>query len=218
MIGEKLRSTIKNDSDKNFRDERVRLQVDQRGKDIQANMNIFGLINSLELYHFMYDNYEPQYWWFECFDYLRRLALTGLMVIILPGSALQGFIGVLIALGGLMSYTIFRPFTEDASDNVAMATQLSTFFVFFSALMVQVDVVYHRSGFAALLTVVTFVPPFIPLCRSLLSFYGKMIKSVEPEPQTSASARDDESSPTSPLAPGAPPHEDEEQPAATDTD
>ena len=82
----------------------------------------------------------------------------------------------------------------------------------------QVKKYCKQSGFATLLTVVTFVPPFIPLCRSLLSFYGKMNKSVEPEPQTSASARDDESSPTSPLAPGAPPHEDEEQPAATDTD
>ena len=85
----------------------------------------------------MYDNYEPQYWWFECFDYVRRLALTGLMVIVLPGSALQGFIGVLIALGGLLSYNTFNPFVEDASDRLAMAAQLVTFFVFLSALMIH---------------------------------------------------------------------------------
>jgi hypothetical protein len=105
---------------------------------------------------------------------------------------------------------------------MAMGAQLATFFVFLSALMIQVNVVYHRRGFAALLTVVTFVPPFISLCGAFHSFYRAM-KDSEPgsskaSDPTKASASekdraaaDPESSPTSPLARGAPPH-DEEQP------
>ena len=60
-----------------------------------------------------------------------------------------------------------------------MGAQLATFFVFLSALMIQVNVVYHRRGFAALLTVVTFVPPFISLCGAFHSFYRAM---KEPDP------------------------------------
>ena len=111
------------------------------------------------------------------------------MVLILPGSALQGFIGVLIALGGLMSYTITRPFVEDASDNLAMATQLSTFFVFFSALMVQVDAVYHRSGFDVLLTAITFAPPFISLCASIHTFQRVMKEAPDTNSSKAAPSR-----------------------------
>ena len=101
------------------------------------------------------------------------------MVVIAPGTALQGFIGVLIALGGLLSYNTFNPFVEDASDRLAMSAQLATFFIFLSALMVQVDAVYHRSGFAVLLVVVTFVPPLISVCSAFHAFHSAM-KQMEP--------------------------------------
>jgi len=98
------------ESDSAFRRARVDQKTELRTKAIEPEDG--ALFSFAELYYFMYDNYEPQYWWFECFDYLRRLALTGLMVIVLPGSALQGFIGVLIALGGLLSYNTFQPFVD----------------------------------------------------------------------------------------------------------
>ena len=87
---------------------------------------------------------------------------------------------MLIALGGLLSYNTFNPFVEDASDRLAMGTQLATFFVFLAALMVQVDAVYHRSGFAVLLVVVTFVPPLISVCSAFHAFHSAM-KQMEPD-------------------------------------
>ena len=141
------------ESESAFRQACVEKKTKLRSKAVAAKEQDRELVSAAQLFHFMYDNYEPRYWWFECFDYLRRLALTGLMVIILPGSALQGFIGVLIALGGLLAYNTCKPFVEDASDYLAMAAQLSTFFVFLSALMIQVDAVYHRKGFGVLLII-----------------------------------------------------------------
>merc|ERR1712176_649414 len=55
-----------------------------------------GFLDRPELFAFMYDNYEPEYWWFECFDYIRRLLLTGILVVFEPGSATQGLFGVLV--------------------------------------------------------------------------------------------------------------------------
>ena len=152
------------ESDSAFRRARVEQKTALRTEAIQPKGD--EIFSFAQLFHFMYDNYEPQYWWFECFDYVRRLALTGLMVIVLPGSALQGFIGVLIALGGLLSYNTFNPFVEDASDRLAMAAQLATFFVFLSALMIQVDVVYHHKGFGALPRS-SRLPPVVALCSAL---------------------------------------------------
>ena len=88
-----------------------------------------------------------------------------------------------------------------------------------SALMVQVDAVYHRSGFAVLLVVITFVPPLISLCSAFHAFYCVMKDPPEPDSEAAKeSAADPESSPQSPLARNAPPQEDEEQPAASNTD
>ena len=78
----------------------------------------------------------------------------------------------------------------------------------------EVDAVYHRSGFAVLLVVVTFVPPFISFCGAFHSFYGVMKEAPEPDSEKAAkeSAAEPESSPESPLEQNEPPHEDEEQP------
>ena len=86
--------------------------------------------------------------------------------------------------------------------------------IFLAALMVQVDAVYHRSGFAVLLVVVTFVPPFISFCGAFHSFYGVMKEAPEPDSEKAAkeSAAEPKSSPDSPLVQNEPPHEDEEQP------
>ena len=162
------------------------------------------------------------------------------MVILKPGTALQGFIGVLIAVGGLFCYIQFKPFKEDASDWIGVTAQLSTFFVFQSALMIQVDAVHYRKALAQLLLLVTLVPPFIGFCWAGHAAYGSLQKldkekekddkeREEKEKKKSGSlsekegeqrwgSADPESSPTSPLAPGAPPQEDLEQPAAIDTD
>ena len=98
-----------------------------------------------------------------------------------------------------------------------MAAQLSTFFVFLSALMVQVDAVHHQAHFADCLTVVTFVPPLIGLCSALHALRVVMIEPAKEHtsksPASADGAADPESSPASPLARNAPPQEDEEAPA-----
>ena len=76
------------------------------------------------------------------------------------------------------------------------------------------EAVLAHSGFAVLLVVVTFVPPFISFCGAFHSFYGVMKEAPEPDSEKAAkeSAAEPESSPESPLEQDEPPHEDEEQP------
>jgi hypothetical protein len=188
-----------------FRAMHVKRQGDERGSAIKAQSDeaLFSWRGGVrpDLLLFLYDNYEPQYWWFECFDYVRRLALTGLMVVIVPGSALQSFLGVVIALGGLVVYVYTNPFVEDASDLLAIATQLSTFFFFLAALMRKVDVDDHKSWYKAVLFITTLVPPVIALffaCTGMRSDVSKLFKdddATEPEPKATASKDTEPASP-----------------------
>jgi hypothetical protein len=174
-----------------FRSMHVKRQGDERGSAIKAQSEeaVFSWRGGVrpDLLLFLYDNYEPRYWWFECFEYMRRLALTGLMVVIVPGSALQSFLGLVIALGGLVVYVYTNPFVEDMSDLLAIATQLSTFFVFLAALMLKVDVEDHKSWYKVVLFTTTLVPPVISLyftCTGMYSDASTLVRGDASEPRT----------------------------------
>ena len=55
---------------------------------------------------------------------------TGLMVVIVPGSALQSLLAVIIAFFAVMAYVFIRPFAVSSNDYLAMVTQASTFYTF----------------------------------------------------------------------------------------
>ena len=145
---------------------------DARGPDIEER----SLLDRPELFAFMYQNYEPEYWWFECFDYIRRLMLTGILVVLKEGSAAQGLFGVLVALFGTQIYSWTRPFPEDAGDRLAETAQWSTFFTFLAALMillnVEADSSFHREVFAVLLVAIQFMPLVIGAAVPLLNPKG----------------------------------------------
>ena len=54
-----------------------------------------------------------------CFECLRKLALTGMLVFVFPGSASQLFLALLIALGTKEYNQQRRPLIEDSDDTLA---------------------------------------------------------------------------------------------------
>ena len=53
---------------------------------------------SIDRFKFLFDAYEPQMWWWEVFECLRRLMLTGMLIFCLDGTAGQIVIGMLLSL------------------------------------------------------------------------------------------------------------------------
>jgi len=53
---------------------------------------------------FLWDEYEPQYWWFEIYVCWQRMSLTGILVFIKPGSSIQVLVGLIFALGNIHMY------------------------------------------------------------------------------------------------------------------
>jgi hypothetical protein len=69
---------------------------------------------SLKALSFLYGSYEPKYWWFEVFETLRKLALTGFLVFLAPGTAAQVSFSMIMCMGAMRIYAGCKVRTGEA--------------------------------------------------------------------------------------------------------
>jgi hypothetical protein len=86
---------------------------------------------------FLWEPYKKEYWWWEVFETLRRLAMTGLLSTIDPGSFTQ------ITAGSMMAtlYTIYlswsRPFDELRDNIIAILSGILLVLTFLSVFLLK---------------------------------------------------------------------------------
>jgi len=107
--------------------ERIKMPEKERGED-----------EGLQSLAFLYDAYEPQYWWFEVFETARRLAMTGVLGAISPGSTLQLGAGILMTVIGFGVYCLCMPYVEIKDDILGVMTNFQIFLVMLTALVMKV--------------------------------------------------------------------------------
>jgi predicted outer membrane repeat protein len=98
---------------------------------------------------FLYDHYEPRYYWWECVELLRKFMLTGLLVFFAPsepisgidGSATQTVMGLFICVIFLVLYSFCQPYMESSDDVVMVGTEYQLFLMLLLGLLLQVDAV-----------------------------------------------------------------------------
>ncbi|GMI16763.1 hypothetical protein TrLO_g12393 [Triparma laevis f. longispina] len=95
---------------------------------------------SLNYIAFLWEMYEPRMWWFEIFECVRRLSMTGMLVFVSPGSPTQIVIAILNSIVSIVMYSHLLPFEKDSDDNLAVVSNWSIFFTLFGALMVKTEV------------------------------------------------------------------------------
>eukprot|EP00519_Triparma_laevis_P011672 CAMPEP_0182513664 /NCGR_PEP_ID=MMETSP1321-20130603/34400_1 /TAXON_ID=91990 /ORGANISM="Bolidomonas sp., Strain RCC1657" /LENGTH=700 /DNA_ID=CAMNT_0024720721 /DNA_START=124 /DNA_END=2226 /DNA_ORIENTATION=+ len=89
---------------------------------------------------FLWGMYEPHMWWFEIFECVRRLSMTGMLIFVAPGSASQIVAAMLLSILSIVSFVHWRPYVYEEDDDLAIACQLSIFFTIFGALLIRVEV------------------------------------------------------------------------------
>jgi hypothetical protein len=94
----------------------------------------------LESLSFLYDAYEPQCWWFEVVETLRRLLLTGGLLFLNPGTGGQVVASMIMCLGAMRIYAGYKPFVDKNNDLLAETAQWQLFFTMFAALAIRVNV------------------------------------------------------------------------------
>jgi len=121
----------------------------------------------LKALSFLYGSYEPKFWWFEIFETLRKLALTGFSVFLVPGTAAQIVMSMVMCLGATRMYCRKRPFISDFHDSFAEVVQWQLFFTMFAALAIRVnldgEMLQDKVYFDVFLTVLQFLPMLVAL-------------------------------------------------------
>jgi hypothetical protein len=127
--------------------------TEQRKLDIPNNPELKSI-------QFLFKEYEPYYWWYEIFECVRRLMLTGGSVMFMEGSATQVVCGMLMALLAIHVASMCQPFIEDDDDVLALGAQWGVFFTLFGGLLLKLQLNsadgYDKdgSGFGAFLIIV----------------------------------------------------------------
>jgi hypothetical protein len=88
---------------------------------------------------FLYESYSPNYWWWELVETSQRLLLTGILVIIGQGSAVQILIGSLISLCYIFAHRQYKPDMDALVFSIKIICFWQIFFVFWIALLIKAD-------------------------------------------------------------------------------
>ena len=86
---------------------------------------------------FLWDAYEPQYWYWEIVETTRRLVLTAVLSVCGAGSAAQSVLAIILSVVYIKLYGYFAPYERDADDVSAEVGQYQIFFTFLGALIYQ---------------------------------------------------------------------------------
>lgn len=123
---------------------------------------------------FLYDPYEPKFWYFELVECARRLTFTAVIGFVSNGSVLQVIVSMLLAIMFVRIYNATSPFVKDSHDSLAEIAQWATFLTMFCALVIKSQenggVEEENSSWVdlALVVVQTFIP--------CLLFYQQVLK------------------------------------------
>ncbi|GMH48343.1 hypothetical protein TrRE_jg8423 [Triparma retinervis] len=141
-------------SEKGAMDEALRRREEMEGKHTR-----------LSRLKFLYEAYEPQCWWFEVFETLRRLLLTGGQVLLRPNTPSQIVLNLIICICSIKIYATYKPFVSDKVDKLAELAQFQLFFTMLAALCIKVDISdednYNKATFDMCLAGMQFMGPVL---------------------------------------------------------
>ena len=108
---------------------------------------------------FLWEPYKKEYWWWEVFETVRRLAMTGLLSTIHPGSFTQISSGLMMASLYTVLLTWARPFAELRDNVIAVLSGVLLMLTFTSAFLMKsqklVEDNYEALGMGAVLIAAT---------------------------------------------------------------
>ena len=94
-----------------------------------------------ELSEMLYSEYDPKCWWWEVFECVRRLMLTGMLVFIVPGSFSQVAWALLMSIISLCMNSFWLPYVDNRDDFVAILATSILVINLIAGMLIRVDAV-----------------------------------------------------------------------------
>ena len=90
-------------------------------------------------YASLYLQYEPRYWWFEFGCTMRKMILTGALVLFGADTSAQVVTALAVCIVWFAMISNFKPFGEDVDDRLAQVEALQVLFTLLLGLVLQLD-------------------------------------------------------------------------------
>ena len=105
-----------------------------REKVEKMNLSGGGVIEGLS---FLYEQYQPEWWFWDLVETVRKLSLTSILSILDPGTPMQCTFSVLLAIVYVKLYGACSPFIESNDNLFAEIGQYQVFVTFFAVLVLM---------------------------------------------------------------------------------
>jgi len=90
--------------------------------------------------HILYASYTPRFWWFEIYDLMRKLFLTGLIIFIRPDTSTQIAVGTAFCMLSVAVHAGCYPFTTRSDNRLQYLALMCILWTMFIGLLLRVDV------------------------------------------------------------------------------
>jgi hypothetical protein len=106
---------------------------------------------------FLFESYRPSLWYWEIIETAQRLLLTGILVLVGQGSAVQIIVGSLLTLVFMQIYQTIQPYADPFILPIKVVSQWQIFFVFYITLLLKADFPSLPSSALAFCVMVTML-------------------------------------------------------------
>jgi hypothetical protein len=124
---------------------------------------------------FLFDSYEPQFWWWEEVEMVRKLVLTGIIVFIKPDTPLQMAAGCMLSLLMIIINANFKPYLEEEDDLIQLTCSVAIFTSYFSGFMLcfqkyEIEGYDVGENFGLMMVFINLIPVFVGLYILAVAF------------------------------------------------
>ena len=87
----------------------------------------------------LYAQYEANYYWWECLEMLKKMMLTGGLILLGPGTSAQVLLAILIILGYLCLVLKYSPYVEDEDDLLQFVATITILLTLIGGMALRAD-------------------------------------------------------------------------------
>ena len=131
----------------------------------------------------LYSSYEPQYYYWEVVEMMRKMLLTGAVQMVGAGTSAQALFAILICLAHMLFVLRTAPFEDDVDDVLQFSSALSLSLTLLMGMTLDADKggdVYDRALMGALLVTINIAVGVIGLLGllSTLPCFGSVMERI----------------------------------------
>ena len=164
-----------------------RANIDTKNLDRTGLQELENVGMQLSSIKFLFQEYQPKFWYFEIIETFRKLFLTSVLSVISPGSTKQLVFGNLFVVICLIFYVCMGPFDDLELTVTSAICQLQIWFILFLGILIKENVHISSTfieisvGFAILFILVyesfVCIIEFCPLPKPMQEFFDKLLIS-----------------------------------------